>query len=85
MNGVMCLRIPKKGTRKVVEGTVKALISRFDTVYKEIITRKKFACWRQVRGVPKFNDDFQEINIDIPNISKDEQIDGYSRGLKGYI
>ncbi len=32
-----------------------------------------------------FNDDFQKIILDIPNISIEEQIDRYTRGLKSYI
>lgn len=63
----------------------KALVSRFDTLNKEKIARDKLARWRQVKDVPTFNNDFQKILLDIPNISKEEQVDRYTRGLKGYI
>lgn len=63
----------------------KALISRFDTLNKEKVARDKLARWRQVKDVPTFNDDFQKILLDIPKISKEEQVDRYTRGLKSYI
>ena len=62
-----------------------ALIRRFDTLNKVKIARDKLAKWRQVKDVPSFNDDFQKIVLDIPNISIEEQIDRYTRGLKPYI
>ena len=62
-----------------------ALISRFDTLNKEKIARDKLAKWKQLRDVTSFNDDFQRILLDIPNISVDEQLDRYLRGLKPYI
>ena len=62
-----------------------ALIARFDTLNKEKIARDKLARWRQIKDVKTFNDDFQKIILDIPNISVDEQIDRYTRGLKAYI
>ena len=62
-----------------------ALIARFDTLNKEKIARDKLAGWRQIKDVKTFNDDFQKIILDIPNISVDEQIDRYTRGLKNYI
>ena len=62
-----------------------ALVSRFDTLNKEKVARDKLAKWRQIKDVKSFNDDFQNIILDIPNISVDEQIDRYTRGLKGYI
>ena len=62
-----------------------ALVSRFDTLNKEKIARDKLHRWRQIKDVKTFNDDFQKIILDIPNISLDEQIDRYTRGLKPYI
>ena len=62
-----------------------ALIKRFDTLNKVKIARDKLAKWRQIKDVPSFNDDFQRIVLDIPNISVEEQIDRYTRGLKPYI
>ena len=41
--------------------------------------------WRQVKDVSIFNDDFQRIILDIPNISIEEQIDRYTRGFRPYI
>lgn len=63
----------------------KALISRFDTLNKEKVARDKLARWKQIKDVHTFNDDFQKIVLDIPNISMEEQIDRYTRGLKSYI
>ena len=39
----------------------------------------------KIEDVISFNDDFQKIILDIPNISIEEQIDRYTRGLKSYI
>lgn len=63
----------------------KALIARFDTLNREKMARDKLAKWKQLKDVPTFNDDFQRIILDIPNISIGEQIDRYTRGLKNYI
>ena len=62
-----------------------ALIRRFDTLNKVKIARDKLAKWKQIKDVPSFNDDFQRIILDIPNISVEEQLDRYTRGLKPYI
>ena len=62
-----------------------ALSIRFETLNKAKIARDKLAKWRQVKDVSTFNDDFQRIILDIPNISVEEQIDRYTRGLKPYI
>ena len=61
------------------------LISRFEILNKSKIARDKLAKWRQIKDVSAFNDDFQRIILDIPNISVEEQIDRYTRGLKPYI
>ena len=62
-----------------------ALVGRFDTLNKEKVARDKLAKWKQLKDVASFNDDFQKILLDIPNISSEEQIDRYTRGLKPYI
>ena len=62
-----------------------AIKARFETLNKVKIARDKLAKWKQVKSVSSFNDDFQRIVLDIPNISVDEQIDRYTRGLKPYI
>ena len=62
-----------------------ALVSRFDTLNKEKVARDKLAKWKQLRDVVSFNEDFLKIILDIPNISIEEQIDRYTRGLKAYI
>ena len=62
-----------------------ALVSRFSTLNKEKIARDRLAVWKQLKDVRSFNEDFQKIILDIPNITIDEQIDRYTRGLKNYI
>ena len=62
-----------------------ALTTRFDTLNKEKIARDKLAHWKQIKDIRTFNEDFQKIILDIPNISMEEQVDRYSRGLKNYI
>ena len=62
-----------------------ALIYRFDTLNKEKIARDKLARWKQVKDVATFNEDFNKILLDIPDIGMNDQIDRYSRGLKSYI
>ena len=62
-----------------------ALVRRFETLNKEKIARDKLAKWKQKKDVATFNQDFLRIVLDIPNISIEEQIDRYTRGLKPYI
>ena len=62
-----------------------ALLKRFETLNKEKIARDKLARWKQVKDVPTFNDDFNKIMLDIPDMGTKDQIDRYSRGLKPYI
>jgi len=62
-----------------------ALIFRFDTLNRKKIARDKLAKWKQLKDVPTFNEDFQKILLDIPDISMGEKIDRYTRGLKPYI
>ena len=45
----------------------------------------KLTRWRQVKGVSTFNDNFNKILLDIPDMGAKDQIDWYSRGLKPYI
>ena len=49
------------------------------------MARHKLDKWKQLRDVAYFNEDFQKILLDIPDISIDEQLDRYLRGLKSYI
>lgn len=62
-----------------------ALRIRFETLNKTKIARDKLAKWKQVKNVSAFNDDFLKIILDIPNISVEEQLDRYTRGLKPHI
>ena len=62
-----------------------SVISRFDTLNKEKVARDKLAKWRQVKDVTTFNQDFQKILLDIPDMAMKEQVDRYTRGLKPYI
>ena len=62
-----------------------ALINRFETLNKEKIARDKLARWKQAKDVSTFNDDFNKIMLDIPDMGPKDQIDWYSRGLKSYI
>lgn len=62
-----------------------AVVARFDTLNKEKVARDKLAKWKQVKDVTTFNQDFQNILLDIPDISMKEQVDRYTRGLKLYI
>jgi len=64
---------------------IPALRNRFETLNKTKIARGKLAKWKQVKDVASFNDDFLKIILDIPNISMEEQLDRYSRGLKPHI
>ena len=62
-----------------------ALIGRFEILNKIKIAQGKLARWRQIKDVPAYNEDFQKILLDIPNITMEEQLDRYARGLKSYI
>lgn len=56
--------------------------SRFEPINKVKSARDKLGRWRQDRDVSHYNESFLQIIINIPNISKDEVIDRYMRGLK---
>ena len=58
---------------------------RFNVINKEKLARDKLHRWKQMKDVQMYNEDFQKIILDIPTISKEEQIDRYTRGLKPYI
>ena len=62
-----------------------ALIGRFETLNKIKIARDKLPRWRQIKDVPGYNEYFQKILLDIPNITIEEQLDRCARGLKSYI
>ena len=62
-----------------------ALIGRFEARNKTKIARDKLAKWKQIKDVSSFNEYFQKILLDIPNITTEQKIDRYSRGLKSYI
>ena len=62
-----------------------ALATGFITLNKAKIVRDKLAKCKQTKVVSLFNDDFPRIVLNIPNISIQEQIDPYTRGLKPYI
>ena len=66
-------------------GLRESIVSRFDTLNKEKFARDKLAKWRQAKDVVTFNQYFQEILLDIPDIAMKEQADRYTRGLKLYI
>ena len=59
--------------------------SRFEPINKVKSARDKLARWRQERDVSHYNESFLKIIINIPNISKDEVIDRYLRGLRPEI
>ena len=59
----------------------RALLKRFQPLKKAKIARDKLAKWRQVRYVTTFNEDFLRIILDIPNISEEEKVHCYTRGL----
>lgn len=61
------------------------LIKRFNPINKVKTARDKLANWKQTGSVKVYNESFLKIIIDIPNISNDEVIDRYMRGLKSYI
>ncbi len=52
---------------------------------KEKVARDKLAKWKRLTHVATFNDDFEKIILGIRNISIEERIDRYTRGLKSYI
>eukprot|EP00171_Calliarthron_tuberculosum_P005616 IDg5616t1 len=61
------------------------LKERFEPVNKVQAARNKLAVWRQKQSVSAYNESFLKIIINIPNISTDEVIDRYTRGLKTSI
>ena len=61
------------------------LINRFQILNIEKIGPDKQAKWRQMKDVVLFNNDFQKIVLDIPEISLAKQLERYTRGLKPYI
>lgn len=59
-----------------------ALIRRFNPLNKVQAARNKLHSWRQIKDVAAFNKSFLSIVLDIPDITEEEKIDRYSRGLK---
>ena len=62
-----------------------ALIQRFDTLNKRKVARDRLAVQKQTSNAASFNEEFQKIILNIPDISSEEQVDRYTRGLKSYI
>ena len=61
------------------------LKERFCFINKTELARDKLQKLRQMKDVSTYSEDFLKIILDIPNISKDEQRDWYTRGLKPFI
>lgn len=61
------------------------LLKRFSPINKVKSARDRLAVCRQNNSVSQFNEEFQKIIMDIPNISPEEAIDRYLRGLKRQI
>lgn len=61
------------------------LSERFRPIDKIKTARDKLAAWKQVTSVSQYNETYLKIIIDIPNISADETIDRYMRGLKQHV
>ncbi len=59
-----------------------APINGFETLEKEKVARNKLARWKQLKNVVTFYADLQNTILGIPNISIEEQIFRYTRGLK---
>ena len=49
------------------------------------MARDKLVKWEQIKYESYFNEEFLHILLDIPNISKEEKIDRYTRALKPYV
>lgn len=62
-----------------------ALKVRFNPLIKVQAARDLLHMWKQTTDVASYKKSFQSIILDIPDITMTEQIDRYSRGLKGYI
>ena len=62
-----------------------ALVRRFSPLNKMQAARNKLHSWRQISDVGTFNKSFLSILLDIPDITEEEKIDRYSRGLKRAI
>ena len=68
-----------------LEELFKHLTERFTVINKEKLARDKLHRWREIKDISTYNEDFLKIVLDIPNISMEEQIDRYTRGMKPYI
>ncbi len=60
------------------------LIGRFEISNKNKFARDRLARWRQIKDFAAYSEDFQKILLYIPNITTEEQVDHYARGLKSY-
>lgn len=58
---------------------------QFKPVSSEVVARDKLAVVKQRNSVAAYTHEFRNIVLDIPNISKEEKIDRYKRGLKWNI
>ncbi len=61
------------------------LQARFQPINKTKLARYKLAVWKQVKSVALYSKSFMKIITDIPNISMEEVIDRYMRGLKNHV
>lgn len=59
-----------------------AIVRRFSPLNTTQAARDKLHSWRQVKDVGTLNKTFISIVMDIPDITEEEKIDRYSRGLK---
>ena len=76
----------RNGTQvTTLEEVFSKLKQRFTIINKEKLARDKLHRWKQMKDVSLYNEDFLKIVLDIPDISMEEQIDRYTRGLKSYI
>eukprot|EP00170_Pyropia_yezoensis_P004230 contig_17377_g4241 len=58
---------------------------RFNHLNRVQTARGHLQTWKQMKDVKSYNESFQSIILDIPDMSMAEKIDRHVRGLKSYI
>ena len=62
-----------------------ALIRRFESFNSVKVARNKQGEWKQLKDLGPFNEDFQNIALEIMSNTIQELVDSYERSLKRFI
>ncbi len=85
MSGKSCTRNPTNAETSPSGLNSRTLLSIDSKLWQKKVACDKLAKRKQLKDVATFNDDFENIILDIPNSSIEQKIDHYIPGLYSYI